>query len=74
LTFASIPTPERLKEGLLHLHTYTALPVSNPTSLPPLQAKQLASVAAKLAKRLPDDIDYAAIQTLSLEAREKLNK
>ncbi|KAL4435596.1 hypothetical protein ABPG77_002559 [Micractinium sp. CCAP 211/92] len=38
------------------------------------QAKQLASVAAKHARRLPDDIDYRSIQTLSMEAREKLSK
>ncbi|KAL4425221.1 hypothetical protein ABPG75_009237 [Micractinium tetrahymenae] len=38
------------------------------------QAKQLASVAAKHVRRLPDDIDYRSIQTLSMEAREKLSK
>ncbi|PSC67445.1 tRNA uridine 5-carboxymethylaminomethyl modification enzyme [Micractinium conductrix] len=38
------------------------------------QAKQLASVAAKHARRLPDDLDYKVIQTLSMEAREKLAK
>ncbi|PRW33833.1 tRNA uridine(34) 5-carboxymethylaminomethyl synthesis enzyme isoform A [Chlorella sorokiniana] len=38
------------------------------------QAKQLQSVAAKHARRLPDDLDYRSIQTLSMEAREKLSK
>ncbi|EFN57135.1 hypothetical protein CHLNCDRAFT_30521, partial [Chlorella variabilis] len=38
------------------------------------QAKQLASVAAKHAKRIPDTLDYHAIHTLSMEAREKLSK
>ena len=38
------------------------------------QGKQLAVVAAKAAKRLPDDLDYLAITTLSMEAREKLSK
>jgi tRNA U34 5-carboxymethylaminomethyl modifying enzyme MnmG/GidA len=38
------------------------------------QAKQLQSVAAKHAKRIPDDVDYGAVQTLSMEAREKLSK
>eukprot|EP00887_Chlorella_sp_A99_P003376 scaffold7.g3376.t1 len=38
------------------------------------QSKQLASVAAKHARRLPDDIDYGGIATLSLEAREKLQR
>lgn len=48
---------------------------SSPTHpLASQQAKQLASVAAKHARRLPDDIDYRAIQTLSMEAREKLSK
>jgi tRNA uridine 5-carboxymethylaminomethyl modification enzyme len=38
------------------------------------QAKQLAAVAAKHARRLPDDLDYGGIETLSMEAREKLAK
>jgi tRNA uridine 5-carboxymethylaminomethyl modification enzyme len=38
------------------------------------QEKQLASVAAKHSKRLPDDLDYDSIKTLSKEAREKLSK
>lgn len=38
------------------------------------QEKQLASVAAKHGKRIPDDVEYEAIATLSKEAREKLNK
>jgi tRNA uridine 5-carboxymethylaminomethyl modification enzyme len=38
------------------------------------QEKQLASVAAKHSKRLPDDLDYHSIITLSKEAREKLSK
>ncbi|KAI3434998.1 hypothetical protein D9Q98_003050 [Chlorella vulgaris] len=38
------------------------------------QARQLASVASKHAKRLPDGLDYRSILTLSMEAREKLSK
>lgn len=38
------------------------------------QEKQLASVASKHAKKIPEDIDYDAIGTLSKEAREKLEK
>jgi tRNA uridine 5-carboxymethylaminomethyl modification enzyme len=38
------------------------------------QEKQLASVASKHSKRIPDDIDYDSISTLSKEAREKLGK
>lgn len=56
--------------------TLASLPLT-PTHAPPptsLQAKQLASVAAKHARRLPDDLDYRSIQTLSMEAREKLAK
>jgi hypothetical protein len=39
-----------------------------------VQERQLASVASKQGKRLPDDINYHAINTLSMEAREKLSK
>ncbi|KAG2499107.1 hypothetical protein HYH03_002692 [Edaphochlamys debaryana] len=38
------------------------------------QEKQLASLAGKASKPLPADLDYSAIATLSLEAREKLAK
>ena len=38
------------------------------------QKKQLASVTSKYSKKLPADIDYDAISTLSKEAREKLSK
>lgn len=38
------------------------------------QEKQLASVAAKYSRRIPDKIDYDSIATLSKEAREKLKK
>jgi tRNA uridine 5-carboxymethylaminomethyl modification enzyme len=38
------------------------------------QQKQLAAVASKHAKKIPDDIDYDAIGTLSKESREKLSK
>jgi tRNA uridine 5-carboxymethylaminomethyl modification enzyme len=38
------------------------------------QAKQLQAVAAKHARRIPDTVDYSAIATLSMEAREKLEK
>ncbi|KAG2440518.1 hypothetical protein HYH02_010396 [Chlamydomonas schloesseri] len=38
------------------------------------QEKQLASLASKASKPLPADLDYGAIATLSLEAREKLSK
>ena len=38
------------------------------------QQKQLSSVAAKHAKKIPDDIDYDSIGTLSKESREKLSK
>lgn len=54
-----------------------ALPNTSPSSPSyPIysQAKQLQSVAAKHARRLPDDLDYRSIQTLSMEAREKLSK
>lgn len=39
-----------------------------------LQEKQLAALSAKASKPLPPDLDYGAIATLSLEAREKLSK
>lgn len=35
---------------------------------------QLEQLASKANKKIPDDIDYKAISTLSLEAREKLSK
>jgi tRNA uridine 5-carboxymethylaminomethyl modification enzyme len=38
------------------------------------QQKQLSAVAAKHAKKIPDDIDYDSIGTLSKESREKLSK
>jgi tRNA uridine 5-carboxymethylaminomethyl modification enzyme len=38
------------------------------------QQKQLEQVAAKAGRKIPEDIDYAGIGTLSLEAREKLGK
>ena len=38
------------------------------------QEKQLASVAAKHSKRIPDDLDYHGIDTLSKESREKLTR
>ncbi|KAF8064511.1 mnmG [Scenedesmus sp. PABB004] len=38
------------------------------------QEKQLAQLAAKAGRKIPADLDYAAIPTLSLEAREKLAK
>ncbi|EFJ44771.1 hypothetical protein VOLCADRAFT_121255 [Volvox carteri f. nagariensis] len=38
------------------------------------QEKQLAAFSSKSSKPLPPDLDYSAISTLSLEAREKLNK
>jgi tRNA uridine 5-carboxymethylaminomethyl modification enzyme len=36
------------------------------------QGRQLAAVAAQRARKIPPDLDYAAIGTLSKEAREKL--
>eukprot|EP00877_Chromochloris_zofingiensis_P008969 jgi/Chrzof1/4325/Cz14g08280.t1 len=38
------------------------------------QEKQLQQVSAKFGKLIPEDLDYAAITTLSLESREKLSK
>jgi len=38
------------------------------------QEKQLEQLASKAQRKLPDDIDYFAISTLSMEAREKLHK
>jgi len=38
------------------------------------QAKQLEVVTSRSSKRLPDGLDYMSIQTLSMEAREKLSK
>lgn len=38
------------------------------------QQAQLDSLSARLSRRLPPGLDYAAISTLSLEAREKLSK
>jgi tRNA uridine 5-carboxymethylaminomethyl modification enzyme len=39
-----------------------------------LQEKQLEQLAGKARKKLPADLDYASISTLSMEAREKLAK
>lgn len=38
------------------------------------QTKQLQQTAAKYGKKLAADIDYMAIKTISMEAREKLSK
>ncbi|KAG1661080.1 hypothetical protein FOA52_004542 [Chlamydomonas sp. UWO 241] len=38
------------------------------------QTRQLGQVQAKAGRKIPDDLDYAAVATLSLEAREKLAK
>eukprot|EP00775_Hariotina_reticulata_P005022 gene5022-5264_t len=38
------------------------------------QEKQLEQLAAKSSKKIPVDIDFSVISTLSLEAREKLHK
>jgi tRNA uridine 5-carboxymethylaminomethyl modification enzyme len=38
------------------------------------QEKQLQQLAGKASKKIPADIDYSSISTLSLEAREKLTK
>lgn len=39
-----------------------------------MQEKQLEQLAGKARKKLPVDLDYASITTLSMEAREKLAK
>ena len=38
------------------------------------QERQLLQLEGKHSQRLPADLDYSAITTLSLEAREKLTK
>ncbi len=38
------------------------------------QEKQLSAMSGKASRPLPEDLDYGAIGTLSLEAREKLGK
>lgn len=38
------------------------------------QEKQLEQLAGKARKKLPADLDYASITTISMEAREKLSK
>lgn len=38
------------------------------------QQAQLDSLSSRLSRRLPPNLDYASISTLSLEAREKLSK
>ena len=38
------------------------------------QTKQLQQTTAKYGKKLSSDIDYMAIKTISMEAREKLSK
>lgn len=38
------------------------------------QERQLLQLEARHSQRLPADLDYRAITTLSLEAREKLGK
>lgn len=38
------------------------------------QEKQLEQLAGKARKKLPADMDYASITTISMEAREKLAK
>jgi tRNA uridine 5-carboxymethylaminomethyl modification enzyme len=38
------------------------------------QEKQLEQLAGKARKKLPVDLDYSSITTLSMEAREKLAK
>lgn len=39
-----------------------------------LQEKQLEQLAGKARKKLPADLDYSSITTISMEAREKLSK
>ena len=38
------------------------------------QTKQLQQTTAKYGKKLAADMDYMAIKTISMEAREKLSK
>lgn len=38
------------------------------------QEKQLDQMQAKAGKAIPADLDYHAVATLSMEAREKLSK
>ena len=38
------------------------------------QTKQLQQTTAKYGKKLSSDLDYMAIKTISMEAREKLSK
>lgn len=38
------------------------------------QTKQLQQTTAKYGKKLSSDMDYMAIKTISMEAREKLSK
>jgi tRNA uridine 5-carboxymethylaminomethyl modification enzyme len=38
------------------------------------QEKQLGQMQAKAGKKIPEDLDYGAVSTLSMEAREKLTK
>ncbi len=38
------------------------------------QEKQLGQMQAKAGKKIPQDMDYSAVSTLSMEAREKLTK
>ena len=38
------------------------------------QAKQLEQMQSKAGKRIPEDLDYGVVATLSMEAREKLAK
>jgi tRNA uridine 5-carboxymethylaminomethyl modification enzyme len=39
-----------------------------------VQEKQLEQLAGKARKKIPVDLDYASISTISMEAREKLAK